>query len=86
MEPKTVGAHVGIFCRGFLIVFLTAFNVASISQRHFGQAFIGGFAISYVWWGNSRGAAHSDLRWARLLYATGAAVGTISGMLASLWG
>lgn len=74
-----------IFARGFLIVTLTAANVGQISHAHYGGAFLGGCAISFVWWGNSRGAAHSDVRFARESYAAGAGCGTLCGMLLVRW-
>jgi Na+/glutamate symporter len=69
-----------LFCRGLLIVTLTAFNVKSISHGAYVAALLGGFGISFVWFGNSRTAAHSDLKWAREVYAAGAAIGTVFGM------
>lgn len=77
--------HVAIFLRGFLIVTLTAANVAQIARGHYGGAFLGGTAISFVWWGNSRGAARSKARFARECYALGAGFGTLCGMLLVRW-
>jgi fucose permease len=70
----------GIFFRGFLIVTLTASNIGQIAGRHWVGAFVGGFGISFVWWMNSKSAAHSSLRFARECYALGAASGTVFGM------
>ena len=75
-----MSAYARLFGRGFLIVTLTAFNVTSISQHHYWWALAGGFGISFVWFGNSRQAAHTDLRGAREVYAAGAAFGTVFGM------
>lgn len=72
--------HARLFARGFVIVTLTAFNVKSISHGAYLQALVGGFGISFVWFGNSRTAAHSDVRFAREVYAAGAALGTVFGM------
>lgn len=74
-----------IFARGFLIVTLTAANIGQIASRHYGGAFLGGFAISFVWWGNSRGAAHSETQYGRECYALGAGCGTLTGMLLVRW-
>lgn len=77
--------HLTLFLRGFLIVTLTAGNVGQIARGHFGGAFLGGCAISFVWWGNSRGAAHSEVPYARECYAAGAGCGTLFGMLLVRW-
>lgn len=72
--------HGRLFLRGVVIVALTSWNVRHIAAMNYPWALVGGFGISFVWWGNSRGAAHSDLRYARETYAAGAAVGTVIGM------
>jgi len=75
-----------IAARGFVIVFLTALNVVQIAGGHYGGAFIVGGAISWVWFGNSRTAAHTNAPYARQAYALGAALGTIAGMfVGGLW-
>lgn len=74
-----------IFGRGVLIVFLTAMNIGQIAGGHYGGAFCGGFAISFVWFMNSRTAAHATATYAREAYALGAAVGTITGMWCTRW-
>lgn len=66
--------------RGWLIVALTSANVRQIAAGHYSGAFLVGFAISYVWFGNSRQAALTDLPGARWCYALGAALGTVTGM------
>lgn len=70
-----------IVWRGFLIVMLTASNVAQISGGHYVGAFLNGAAISFVWWTNSRTASLSNIPRARELYALGAGLGTVAGML-----
>lgn len=70
-----------LFGRGFLIVCLTAMNVRQISAGNYGHAFVVGFGISLVWWFNSRNAARSELPLAGWVYAIGAGVGTITGMV-----
>lgn len=77
--------RLAIFLRGFLIVTLTAANIGQIASRHYGGAFLGGCAISFVWWGNSRGAAHSDITFGRECYALGAGCGTLFGMILVRW-
>ena len=72
--------HLKLAFRGFLIVFLTALNVRQIAGGHYIGAFVVGAAISFVWFTNSKHAAHTGLKWAREAYALGAAVGTVAGM------
>jgi hypothetical protein len=74
-----------LFARGFVIVTLTAANVGQIARGHYGGAFLGGTAISFVWFNNSRTAAHSTVRYAREFYAAGAGCGTLAGMLLVRW-
>lgn len=74
-------ARLSVFCRGFLIVTLTAMNVGQIASRHYGGAFLCGFAISYVWWQNAHGAAHGTTTYLRECYALGAGCGTVAGIL-----
>ena len=69
-----------LWCRAFAIVFLTAANVRLISRGLYPWAFVTGWGISFVWWHNSRTAARSDLPMSSLVYATGAATGTVCGM------
>lgn len=74
-------ARLSAFGRGFLIVMLTAANVAQIASRHYGGAFCCGFAISWVWWRNAKGAAHDRVPYLRECYALGAGCGTVAGIL-----
>jgi hypothetical protein len=78
--PTSLRAHLSVFWRGFLIVSLTSSNVAQIAGGHWLGAFLNGFAISFVWWQNSRAAAHSTATYGREGYALGAACGTVAGM------
>lgn len=72
--------------QGFVIVFLTSLNVVQIARGHYASAFVVGGAISWVWFGNSRTAAHSQATYARQAYALGAAIGTVTGMfVGGLW-
>jgi hypothetical protein len=77
--------YASIFGRAWLIVFLTAANVGFISRGEYVAAFATGGMLSYVWWTNSRTAAHSTLRFGRIVYALGAACGTVSGMALARW-
>jgi hypothetical protein len=77
---------VRLAARGWLIVSLTALNVSQIAAHHYSSAFVVGTAISLVWFGNSRHAAHSDAPGARWAYALGAGLGTLTGMYLGTWG
>lgn len=69
-----------LWLRGFGIVFCTALNVKLISRGLYLGAFMTGFAISALWWGNA-GKASIDRSWrAGVWYAAGAAWGTVAGM------
>lgn len=69
-----------LWVRGFGIVFFTALNVRLISRGLYVGAFFSGWAISALWWANA-GKASVDRTWqAGVIYATGAACGTVVGM------
>jgi hypothetical protein len=68
------------FLRGWAIVTATAANVAQIASHHYGGAFVCGFLISWLWYRNARGAALDVAPYLRECYATGAALGTVTGM------
>ena len=70
-----------LFLRGWLQVALVASNVVQVSQGHYGAAFVTGWAISGVWWLNAHSAGRNDTPYGGLAYSTGAAVGTVTGML-----
>ena len=72
--------YANLFLRACLLVCLTAFNVSHIAHGDFRWAFVTGGAISWLWWANSRSAAWENLRFSRLAYTAGAAVGTVLGM------
>ena len=74
-----------LFLCGWLIVTLTAMNVAFIAAHAYPLAFVTGFGISFVWYGNTGKASDDRSRLAHVVYASGAACGTATGMwLASL--
>lgn len=70
-----------IFFRAALQVSLVACNVVNIARGAYLWAFLTGFAISYVWWRNSRTAAHSEAAYGQVVYAIGAGAGTVVGMV-----
>lgn len=78
-------AYAALWFRAFAIVSITACNVVNVSRGHFGLAFVSGGALSCIWWGNTRSAAHSSLVWGRWAYGFGAACGTVAGMAVGRW-
>lgn len=75
-----------IFGRAFLQVALVAANTRFIASSAYPAAFATGFCISWLWWANSRSAAHASVCGARVAYALGAASGTVVGMaIAGVW-
>jgi hypothetical protein len=71
-----------IFIRAALQVALVACNVVNIASEAYGWAFLTGGAVSYVWWWNSRTAAHTNAPYGQVVYTLGAGVGTVLGMVA----
>ena len=69
-----------LFLRGTLLVLLVSVNTYQIAHQHYAGAGLVGFLISIVGWYNARSAGRSDLRGAGLIYAVGAATGTMLGM------
>lgn len=84
-ERSPAWPYVALYCRGLTLVTLTALNVHQIAHGTFSGAFLCGWAISYVWYGNARSASLDGRRLARLVYATGAATGTVLGMWIGQW-
>lgn len=74
-----------IFGRACLQVSLVAWNVRNVAAGNYGLAFATGAAVSWVWWMNSRCAAHTEAEHGRIAYALGAGVGTVVGMALGGW-
>jgi hypothetical protein len=72
--------HVVLWWRAFTIVCCTATNVTQIANGHYVVAFFTGGLLSWIWWSNSRTAAHSGIAGGQAAYALGAACGTLCGM------
>lgn len=77
MNPK-----LKIFITGFIQVVLVAINTYQISHSKYVGAFIVGFGISFVWSFNVRKIAFGTMS-DRILYASGAAVGSLIGLIIS---
>ncbi len=72
--------QIKLFITGFIQVFLTAMNIVFITNKSVLPLIITGFLISYIWTINVRRIAfgtHVD----RIIYATGAAIGTYVGYM-----
>jgi hypothetical protein len=69
-----------LFLRGFLIVLCTAFNIRLISRGLYVSATVTGGLISALWWANAGSASENRTWQAGACYATGAALGTLTGM------
>jgi hypothetical protein len=68
-----------LFLRGFVMVTLVAANTRQIANGRYAAAFVVGGLISLVWWSNSS-KDRPSFRGAGVVYALGAACGTVAGM------
>lgn len=80
MAPKFTD-YFRLFLRGFVIVTFTSMNTSQIAGDEWLPAFVVGYLISAVWWSNAHSAGVTNLRGAGIIYAFGAACGTVFGML-----
>lgn len=71
-----------LFVTGFIQVILVAINTYQISHGKYSGVFVVGFLISFVWSFNVKKIAFGTMR-DRILYASGAAVGSILGLMLS---
>lgn len=77
---------VALFIKAWLMVSLVALNTVQVSRGHYGPAVAVGFCISLLWWENSS-KKRCDKPWAGVVYASGAALGTATGMIIGhYWG
>jgi hypothetical protein len=74
-----------VWWKAFSIVTCTSLNVVQIANHNYIGAFFTGGLLSFVWWGNTKTAAHSTGKAARYAYALGAACGTLLGMIIGLY-
>ena len=73
-------ALLSVWWRAFSIVSMTSLNVTQVTGHHYVSAFFTGSLLSFIWWANTRTAAHSDLAGAQVMYTLGAGCGTVFGM------
>ncbi len=77
---------IALFLRGWLMVSLVALNTVQISHGRYVSAAVVGFCISWLWWANSS-KGRCDARGAGIVYALGAALGTLTGIwIGTNWG
>lgn len=69
-----------IFLTAFMQVFFVALNTWLIAHERYVPAIITAFAISFIWTFNVKRIAFGEMK-DRVLYATGAAVGSAFGLL-----
>jgi len=73
-----------LFLSGFFQVLLVAINTYQLAHHKWIGSFVIGFLISFVWTFNVKRIAFGKLA-ERLLYALGAAFGTVAGLLLSIY-
>ena len=74
-----------LFLNAFYQVALVAGQTVLLAKRNWIGIAVVGFMISWVWFANARNAARSELEYARVVYASGAMVGTLVGALTAHW-
>jgi hypothetical protein len=74
--------RIQLFITGFIQVILVAINTYQISHSEYGGVFVVGFLISFVWSFNVKKIAFGTMR-DRLIYASGAACGSLLGLIVS---
>jgi hypothetical protein len=73
-------AKIKLFATGFLQVLLVCLNTYQVAHEKWVGVFFVGFGISFLWSFNVKRIAFGTLQ-DRILYAFGAAIGSISGLL-----
>ena len=72
-------AYLRLIARGWVMVTLVSLNTIQLAHDRQAAAVAVGFLISLTWWSNSS-KKREDVRGAGIAYATGAALGTLTGM------
>lgn len=72
-----------LFFTGMVQVLLVALNTYQLAHKKWVGCFIIGFLISFIWTFNVKRVAFGKF-WERIIYASGAAVGTILGLFLSI--
>lgn len=74
-----------MFGRGLLLVGLVGLNTRLIASSDLPAAAVTATVLSFVWWGNSKTAALSDVPYSRIAYSVGAGVGTALSIWIGRW-
>jgi hypothetical protein len=74
--------NMNLFSTGFLQVFFVAVNTFFISKGYYVGVLVCGFIISFIWSFNVKRVAFGT-NTDRLIYASGAALGSLFGLVAS---
>jgi hypothetical protein len=74
-----------VWLRAFSLVSCVALNTVQVANHNYVMAFFTGGLLSFVWWSNSKTAAHHTGEYAQHAYAFGAACGTLNGMSLGIW-
>ena len=72
----------GLFSTGFMQVFFVAVNTFFISKGYYVGVLVCGFIISFIWSFNVKRVAFGSNK-DRLIYATGAGLGSLLGLVVS---
>lgn len=80
MEKKLVYNKIRLFFTAFLQVYFVCLNIIFITSKIIIYIFISSFCINILWTFNIKKVAFGD-NIDRLVYAIGAAIGSISGVI-----
>lgn len=75
-------ANMKLFTTGFLQVFFVAINTVFITHLFYIGIVVASFLISFLWTLNVRSVTFGS-KWDRVIYASGASVGCLAGVLIS---
>ena len=78
LSNKQINNRIKLFLMAFAQVFMVVANTYFIANNGVGGIIIAGFFINYIWTHNVRKVAFGN-EWDRLIYTSGAVLGSISG-------
>lgn len=84
LKSKITNPYVNLFLASTLQVLLVAVNTYQLAHKKWIGCFIVGFAISFIWTFNVKRVSIGTMR-DRIVYASGAAVGTLLGLALSIY-